>query len=362
MTTVTDVINRNPAYPIDQLPAPAYRPAGFGPKIGMAVESMSRHMTDEGWQLFLGLEAGGYSLVGHNIASTLDDGTVLDNVTDAGKVVALNPSVVVMQDKREWEGLTAGGVNKGFNRSETFTNVGAMRGRDDVFKLTVLKDSQNNRSYHRQSADEIGCHAWVVYYHPDIIKHLAPYVRREHLVRTYHTVDPSIVPDYTHKDRKSRAMLSGALSRAYPLRVRLYKHKPGNVDYRFHPGYHRRGCDTPMYLLALTHYKVAICTSSVYGYALRKIVEATAAGCRVITDLPAEDVMPHIDGNLHRVSSDVTFREMEELVTRLCKTYSPSDQAAFVDAAARHYDYKVVGKKLADDIDSLMQSYGVAGE
>ena len=75
-----------------------------------------------------------------------------------------------------------------------------------------------------------------------------------------------------------------------------------------HPGYHANGSFTPaLHSRNSTKFKVAICTSSTMGFALRKIIEATACGCRVITDLPAGEVMPEIDGNLTRVSSDISL-------------------------------------------------------
>src|SRR5690606_34111233 len=148
------------------------------PRLALGVESMRRHMTDEGWQLFAGLGRAGYLLCGHDLPI---------NRTDVRELLdEYGPSVVVLQDKREWEGLTA---DRSRDPRMRFRRVNALMQRQDVFTLTVLKDAHARPEYHRESAREIGCHAWVVYYHPRIVAHLAPYVRERHLVRTYHTVD-----------------------------------------------------------------------------------------------------------------------------------------------------------------------------
>lgn len=360
MYTIDDVIRKLPPGRGIELSAPPYEPVGFGSDIGLAVPSMARHTTDEGYQLFLALEWDGYRLCGYDMTG---QGRV--PLTDVREILHRRwidgqPRTIVLQDKREWEGKTAG---PGFDQRERFTNVEVLRDRPDVFKLTVLKDAQHNNEYHRESADEIGCHAWVVYYHPRIVKHLAPFVREKHLVRTYHTVGRDKVPKFAMsgkfgtQPRKKRALLSGALSKAYPLRQHIRKHLPANCDYRMHPGYGRTRCDTPAYLQALSHYRVAICTCSIYGYALRKIIEATACGCRVITDLPVDEVLPVIDSNLVRVHPSISADSIGRLVERLCDEYDPAVQENFAEACMQFYDYRVMGRKLADDIERLRVSY-----
>lgn len=329
-----------------ELPSPVYNPptdVSSRPLVGLAVESMKRHMTNEGWELFAGLEHAGYTLYGHNLPhSSTHVPTILSET---------NPLTVVVQDKREWEGLTAGGNGDPRMR---FTGVRSLRERSDVFRVTVLKDAQNSYSYHRRAADEMGAHAWVVYYLPSRVKQLAPYVRERHLVRTYHTVDKDIVPVYSSHGREG-CLLSGAVSDAYPLRRRLAQspHAIPKMTVLRHPGYHRKGSCTPAFLQTLSKYKVAICTASVYGYALRKIVEATACGCAVVTDLPHDDVLPGIEGNLHRVPNNASLRDVGSVVSRLLEMYNPDKQAAFARVATDTYDYRVEGKGLANAIEEL---------
>ena len=355
MRTLADVTARLPSPDTPELSAPVYQPAGFGPKVGLAVKSMARHSTDEGWQLFQGLEVGGYVLQGFGIDSGHPEH---GDRTDVGHILNYwQPSTVIIQDKREWEGRTAGGL-RGFDERERFTNVHLLAEHPEVFRVTVLKDAHQQPSYHRQAAAEMGCHAWVTYYHPKIVKHFAPYVRSQHLIRTYHTVDRDVVPPYTADGRRSQAFLSGALNgTVYPLRTRLHKYGGGWLHYRMHPGYHRNGADTPAYLKALSHYKVAICTTSIYGYAVRKLVEATAAGCRVITDLPAEDALPLIDGNLVRVPSSTDPAEVAALAKRLADAYDPPFQKRMAEYALDWYDYRTAGHRLAADIEFARLNY-----
>lgn len=359
-----------PSVPCERLPAPEYHdPASvkFGdhvywphkdtrPRVGLAVKSMERHMTDEGWQLFQGLESAGYLTINGRTGFGPCIGSNVDDV-----LRYWNPSTVVIQDKREWIGKTAGGPARGWDERERFRNVGALAERPDVFKVTVLKDAQSDRALHVEAAREAGIHAWICYYHPRIVAHLCPWVRSEHLVRTWHSVDAGLVPPFSAAER-SGCLLSGALGLAYPLRTRLAhavrKRKLQGVDWLPHPGYHRRGCATPDYLRTLSHYKVAICTSSVYGYALRKIVEATACGCIVITDLPIDEDMPGgVNQNLIRVHQDEDLGRFEVLVRRLCEDYDPEYQADLAERAKRWYDYRAVGRRLAEDIEALRRGW-----
>lgn len=325
--------------------------------VGLAVSSMSSHMTDEGWQIFQGLQKAGYVLFGHGLSNPQTDvPEILTHPVFLPKEASSAPArgVVVVQDKREWD-LCEGDFR---DPKARFTGVGVLRHRPDLFKLTILKDAQQRPSYHRESAEEMGVHAWITYYHPDIVCHVAPYVRREHLVRTYHTIDPLLVPRYT-ADNRGGCLLSGAVSNAYPLRQRLFSaqsqlHQTMTLR---HPGYHRMGAATPEYLKTLSKFKVAICTASVYGYALRKIIEATACGCRVITDLPADEVLPEIDMNLTRVRPDVSIPHVSALIKRLCQTYDPMLQEHMAKKAQIRYDYVHECCRLAQNIENMRGAY-----
>ena len=347
MRNIEETISKLNHPAVEELPAPTY--AGEKSNgVFLAVESMREHMTDEGWQIAIACRENGYTLCGHNLEVGFTGVPTILRTT--------NPGVVVVQDKREWDVQ-----RKDFREEKArFQNVQELKSRDDIFKLTILKDSHQKPLYHRESADEIGCHAWIIYYNSKIVKHLAPYVREEHLIRTYHSIDSQIVPEF--KADRDGALLSGAVSGAYPLRRRLaaMSHKIDGMNYLKHPGYHRRGSNTPDYLQILNRHKVAICTSSIYGYSLRKIIEATACGCRVLTDLPTNEVMPWIDDNLVRVSPNATMGEIRRALSDMHSKYDESRQRYFAEQAKEFYDYRYQGKLLIQSIEQLRKNYNVA--
>jgi len=343
--TVSDVIVSLQRSISQRLIAPLYVPKDDYKTEGVffAVESMKRHTSDEGWQIAEGLESNGYTLAGHNLEIPS---------TNIGEVICnLDPEVVVLQDKREWD------VQPGNFREPNarFHQVIHLLGEISRFKLTVLKDAHQQPEYHRQSAYEMGCHAWLSYYHPRIVSHLAPYVRPHHLIRVYHTLDRYKVPAYT--PGKYGTLISGAISGAYPLRQRIIKASIPGVVYQKHPGYHRNGCETPEFLKKLNYFKVVICTSSMYGYALRKLIEASACGCRVITDLPSDEFLPFVDKNLVRVHPEIKIGELQELIKELEATYDPSFQEVVADEVTGYYDFRQQGNRTARDIHELQHQY-----
>lgn len=349
MRTVDDVLAALPPAGGAPLPAPLYTGTGEGARVGLAVESMRTHMTDEGWQIFAGLEHAGYDLYGHGLPRP---------ETDVRRVLeGARPSVVLVQDEREWD-VAARDFRDPRAR---FRGVEALRGRPGVLTGTVLKDAQQRPGYHRDSAARMGAHFWVVYYHPRVVARLAPYVRPRHLVRAYHTVDAGLVPPYGPAGRDG-ALLSGALSAAYPLRQRLVRglSQLPRTAWLEHPGYHRAKCHTPEFLRTLSRHKVSVCTSSVYGYALRKIIESVACGCVAVTDLPSDEVLPLIDGALVRVRPDIEPRHLGNVLERLYAEYDPERQAHYARAAREWYDFRAAGLRLAQDVEALRRSYGDA--
>lgn len=357
MRTIADVVENLPQPREDMKPlvAPTYElRKGNVRRAALAVPTMANHMSDEGWQLMLGLKGSNYVLCSGKEAEGIDfvSGDVRLMLS------RVSPSVVVVQDKREWfSSRLATAV-------ETFYNVYDLRKRKDVFKVTVIKDSHHNPRFHRESAEEIGCHAWICYYHPEIVCRLAPYVRKEHLIRVYHTVNPRLVPEYKEDERRG-CLISGAQQRSvYPMRWILRGHygKLPDAHLLSHPGYHCRGSNTPDFLQVLSRFKVAVCTSSIYGYSLRKLVEATACGCRVITDLPADDPLPYIDENLERIDLEPqgTFlQRMKDLLERLYETYDPNRQARLAKVAKEYYSYHNAGMRLFEAVERARHNYHV---
>lgn len=331
---------------VPELKSPAY--LGKDSKgIMLAVESMKSHMTDEGNQLQMGLQDAGYELWGNNYPN---DETHVPTILNRA-----NPGVVVVQDKREWH-IT--NVKSFRDKKACFKEIEALERRHDIFKLTVLKDAQQRNGYHSDSANEMGAHGWIIYYHPDIVKHMAPFVRKKHLVRTYHSIDPRFIPEYSPV-RVNRSLISGATCKAYPLRNLLIKKVwfIKGLDVLPHPGYHRNGTATPSFMQKLSTYKISICTASMYGYSLRKMIESTACGCIVLTNLPSDDVLPEIDGNLIRIRPDMPYKEINKLVQELEANYNPERQRYYAETAKLYYSYQARGLQLADDIETLRKSY-----
>lgn len=329
------------------LAAPPYAGETGRPRIFLAAENMRSHTADAGWQLTLALQEGGCTLCGHNLPP-------YDNTNVQYLLDRLSPGTVILQDKREWDGKTAGGCDRAY----AYTRLDALREQEDVFKVTILKDAHQRPEYHRNSAEEIGAHAWVIYYHPRIVKRVAPYVREDHLIRTHHTVDSKHVPVHSSSGRNG-IILSGAISQAYPLRRRILKSLSSLPDVTClpHPGYRSKGCRTPEYLKTLSRFKVAICCSSIYGYSLRKIIEATACGCVVVTDLPTDDVLPEIDSNLVRIPSNVKIHELREALRYLMNNYDPERQRELAMKAIHYYDWRPMGHRLVKAIESLRLRY-----
>jgi len=324
------------------------------PKIQLAMRSFAQHMTSETHQLQLGLERAGYLPVGLGYGQ--------HEYLDARDVCArYTPQVLVLADKREWDPTRPGC----FDPDAEFRHTTALADRPDIFRLTVFKDAHQNPAYHRRAHEEIGCHAWITYYHPELVTAMAPWVRPEHLVRTYHSIDPAEIPEYLCSAPRRAAVVSGICHPTYyPLRTRIAAAAesgrwPGLEVIR-HPSYGADGCHTPEYLGRLSQYRVSICTTSCFGYALRKIIESTAVGCTVVTDLPLGETLPAIEPNLIRVSHDATVDEVRAVVEAAAEAWEPERQRRLAQAARECYDYRNLYVNVARRIDQLRTNWSAA--
>ena len=327
---------------------PSYRPVAGG-RDAMLTANLRLHMTDEGWQLQEGMKDAGYRLFGGSTESERDVNGILRE--------SVGLRTLLVQDRREWDDSHPAC----FDKQSPFLNWRSLADRDDVFKVTVVKDAQHDREFHRESAVGMGIHAWVHYYHPRIVASLCPWIRPRNMIRVWHTVDRDAIPPYSPAGRRG-CLLSGAMmGKYYPLRLRLKRNMLAFPDTHFlpHPGYGTCGAATPKFLKTLSGFKAAICTASVYGYSLRKIIEATACGCVVLTDLPFEDRIPEIDGNLVRIPPDVEISEMAETIRRVVGEYDPERQAEFAKLAARRFDYRAECRRLAEEIEKARNEYAV---
>lgn len=150
---------------------------------------------------------------------------------------------------------------------------------------------------------------------------------------------------------RKRAVVSGALGNCYPVRRIAFKHAATiGCDTVRHPGYGNRGICTPGYLEMLAGYKVHIATASSYAFALRKLIESVACGCTPVTDLPAYDVLPEIDGALVRISPYADAKELCEAVARAEREWRLEERLEYARKAREWYDWRAMGLRTSEAI------------
>lgn len=306
-------------------------------KLLLANIDYAMHTTDEGEQLQRGLEAAGWVLAGFGFGDGCRDVPTL--------IERYKPSYVLVQDKRDWDS-TCGAFRRGLE----FERLGFLAECHDIFKLAVVKDAGSVVAYHQRFCEEIGADAVVTYYHDESVLKVAKFLEGYRRVRTYHSVDVRRVPEFVGL-RMQRPMVSGAVSSVYPLRQRVVRLAPIlGCDVFAHPGYGNRGSETVKYLQTLSRYKVHVATASAYGFALRKIIETVACGATPITDLPAYDVLPGIDGALIRIDPGINNASLSGVMRGAVATWNDAERRHYADAARRFYDWRDIGRRL----DSLI--------
>ncbi len=320
---------------------------------GPATDGWGAHTSDEGLQIQLGLGTQpGWGMVGAGYG---------DGCADVPTLVERHaPAAVFISDKRDWSPDSPGC----FRPDVGFARLGYLRERPDVFRAAILKDAASAMAYHREFFQEAGADAAVVYYHPDIVRRLNPWLGGMPLLRVYHSVDSDRVSRLEHGAERKRAVVTGATSAAYPLRTQLFNmiHRKRALDIEAfgHPGYRNAGAHTPAYLQLLARYRVHVATASRYGFALRKIIESVAVGATPVTDLPAEDVLPEIDGALVRIPPGGGVRDVLRAVERADAEWRFDERLAWAQCAREYYDYRAAGRRLADAIDATVGTRNVA--
>ncbi len=295
-----------------------------------------QHMTTEGDQFQTGLAAAGWTVAGRGFDDLVDVPTILRTY---------HPARIVIHDPRDWDPASPIAFRKdlGFQRIPTLRTA-------EAFKAVVVKDAASSLHYQAKFFRDVRADAAIVYYHPRSIWVNAPWLAAVPLIRTYHSIDADdlleAVPLMTG-DRRA-VVVSGALSKAYPLRQRVVRDsRVLGIDVIPHPGYGNRGARTPEYCRLIARYKVAIATASMYGFALRKIIEAVAVGCTVITDLPAADVLPEIDGALVRVKPTIGSPELAGVIVDAVQAWHPIERGMWAARARGFYDYRAIGRRLS---------------
>ena len=293
------------------------------------------HMTSEGHELQCGLEHAGWTLAGQGFGDGSRDTPYL--------LERWKPDVVLVQDKRDWDPAMGA-----FRRDLEFFRLGELAKCSDIFRLAVIKDAGSVVDYHRGFAEQIQADALVTYYHDWSVVAAAPWMQAYPLIRTYHSVDADLIGRLNLAERRSRAVVSGALNaKVYPLRESVVRHADelGCAVIR-HPGYANSGHRTPEYLRTLAGYRVSVATASKYGFALRKVIEAVAVGATPITDLPVEDRLPVIDDALFRVPANATLADIRAAIDIADSEWDLEERLEFARRACDFYDYRAIGRRL----------------
>ena len=117
---------------------------------------------------------------------------------------------------------------------------------------------------------------------------------------------------------------------------------------RKHHGWARGvGPDVPAYMAHLAQHRVAVVGTCCKHWAVKKHLEATAAGCVVLTNLPNDQYWPYIDGNLVRIPDDISLTELTDLVRYCAAHWDLERQHHFARLAVEHFDYRVEGARIA---------------
>jgi hypothetical protein len=296
------------------------------------------HTTDEGDQLQRGLEHAGWTLAGAGYGDGCRDVPTL--------LERFRPAIVFCSDPRDWDPQHDGSFRKdiGFERIEV------LRDHPEIFRVTVVKDAGSVKRYQERKFREMGADAAVVYYDPGIVRRLNPWLADVPLIRTHHSIDAELCARLDLRAPRERAVATGATSTAYPLRTLIMQASKRRKDlgvFVGHPGYHNRGAHTPEYLRLLAGYRVHVATASRYGFALRKIIESVAVCATPVTNLPAFDVLPEIDGALVRVSDDASLDDVAAVIAAADGAWDLEERLAWAEKAWRFYDWRGAGLRLA---------------
>lgn len=293
-----------------------------------------RHMTNEGDQFQEGLRAAGWTIAGPGFDDMRDVPAILERY---------QPERVIVHDKRDWDPKS----DIAFRKDIGFERLGALQCWP-AFKAVVVKDAASSLDYQWAFYREVGADAAICYYHEESVRKYASWLSGAPIVRTYHTLNPDDYAGIPLDRPRQNALVSGAVSKCYPLRQRAVQQARAlGLDVLKHPGYGHAGARTPAYLQALARYKVHVATASAYGFALRKIIESVAMGCAVVTDLPAYDVLPEIDGALVRVHPSITVNQLRDVVQKTAAAWTLESRIDWAERTRAFYDYQAMGRRLS---------------
>lgn len=301
------------------------------PKIVLATSAwVGQKMSSGVHQLERGLEEAGVTLVGSGYHCRGEHLPTL--------VSELSPDILLIQEATVWDRPDRGP----FTGVEELRNLGVTLG-------TFHTDLGSLPEYHKAFHEKLRPHLIITRYPTQSVRQLTPWTPTESVVRSHWTLDPAEVPAWS--DNRNVACVSGAPgSVVYPLRSKIINSRSRVITKLTHPGYHLSGESGSEYMRRLSGFKVAICTTSKYKFFLRKIIEATAAGCIVLADGPNE-VVPAISGNVRTIPSSINITMLERVCIQLAKHWDPEEQRNWARKAVEYYDYRRVGAKLVKDLE-----------
>lgn len=305
-------------------------------RLVLANSDYPQHVTDEGEQLQRGLAESGWLLAGYGYSDHCRHvPTLLDRY---------RPERVFVQDCRDWRADSPGC----FDRRVCFEQWERLRD-FPVKRMTVVKDAGTVSDYQRCFCEALAPERIVVYYHPQSVLRVSPWLSSYRLIRTYHSLDRRIADGIDVRAKRAGAIVSGAVSAVYPLRRLAIANaaRLGLAVHR-HPGYGNSGCATPAYLKLLAGFRVHVACSSAYGFALRKIIESVAMGATPVTDLPAYDELPAIDGALVRVRAGAGLHELREAIRHAAAAWNLDERLAWAEQARSYYDFRAVTRRLSE--------------
>lgn len=308
---------------------------------------LKRHMTDEGEQLQAGLELAGWTLAGHGYG---------DGCKDVRELLRRhNPRIVLVTPREDWDRTQHGC----FDPAVSFENISALAGHGG-FVAAVVKDSP--KDIQRIGCEEIAADAIVHYYHEQAVTALSPWMNDYRMVRTYHSVDADYCRTLDLTRARVRGVVSGAHNDVYPTRrMAIVNAGELRIRYHKHPGYGNRGSVTRDYLNTLADYKVHVATASKFGFALRKIIESVAVGCTPVTDLPAWDVLPEIDGALVRIPQGATLAELKAAIDHAEQSWDLQRTLDYARKCLAHYDFRATTLRLSESLVKKSWSQAPAG-
>lgn len=306
------------------------------------VEAFKDYASDTAYRIQAGLAAQGYTCFGKRFPGQQD-------CTDMRKVVEREwPDIVHVEDWNTWNPK----MRQKASLDVEFTNWEWLGQQPDILRCTKHADPWHHAAEQKHFQQVFNPHAILVRYELDRVSRIAPYMKKDLLVRLYHTVTREFCQPI--EERHKICLLSGALhGRVYPLRTRIWqevKQLPGwEETFTIRPHHrwlHSGGSAVPDYMKALAQYKIAFVGCSVWLAAFKKHYEATAAGCIVVTNLPETDKVPIVDENLVRVPDDITVKELVELCKDLAGGWDLEKQRDLARRVIERYDYRVEAARI----------------